>query len=826
VTVTNQGKNLAIQSLTITGANAGDFAQTNTCGSSLGAGASCTINITFTPTDGGTRTANLSVVDADPASPQVITLTGTGSTTPAVTITPSSLTFGNQGVGTSSPAQSVTLSNTGSASLSVTSIAVTGANAGDFTQTNSCGSSVAAGASCAINVVFNPAKTGTRSGNITISDNATPATQTVSLSGTGGGTAPAVTLTPASLTFGNQAVGTSSPAQSITLSNTGSASLSVSSIAVTGANAGDFTQTNNCGSSVAAGANCSINVIFNPTDTGSLSGSITISDNATPATQTVSLSGTASGSPAVTLTPTSLTFGNQAVGTSSPAQSIMLSNTGGASLSISSIAVTGANAGDFTQTNNCGSSVAAGANCSINVVFNPTDTGSRSGNITINDNATPATQTVSLSGTASGSPAVTLTPTSLSFASQGVGTSSPAQSVTLSNTGNASLSVSSITLTGANAGDFSQTNNCGSSVAAGASCSISVVFNPAAAGSRSGSITINDNATPATQTVSLSGTGSAAPAVTLTPTSLSFASQGLGTSSPAQSVTLSNTGNASLSVSSITLTGANAGDFSQTNNCGSSVAAGANCTIAVTFNPTAAGSRSASITINDNATPATQTVSLSGAGAQSQATLSPSSLSFGNQVWNTTAVSQAISLTNGGTAVLNIGGVTITGSNPADFAQTNTCGPSLTPGASCTINVSFTPQGLGARSGNVAVTDNAPGSPQTVSLTGTGLTSVSVAPTTVNLGSSTVGTASPAKTFTVTNLGGTALTIQNVTVGGANAGDFAVKNNCGSSLAAGAKCGVAVTFIPTASGSRSATVNINDSDPASPQQITVLGTGQ
>jgi hypothetical protein len=256
------------------------------------------------------------------------------------------------------------------------------------------------------------------------------------------------------------------------------------------------------------------------------------------------------------------------------------------------------------------------------------------------------------------------------------------------------------------------------------------------------------------------------------------------------------------------------------------VAAGANCTIAVTFNPTATGSRSASITITDNATPATQTVSLSGTGAQSQATLSPSSLSFGNQVWNTATASQAISLTNGGTALLSIGGITITGSNPADFAQTNTCGASLSPGASCTINVSFTPQGLGARSGNVAVTDNAPGGPQTVSLTGTGLTSVSVAPTTINLGSSTVGTASPTKAFSVTNLGGTALTIQNVTVGGANAGDFAVKNSCGTSLAAAAKCVIAVTFIPTASGSRSATVNINDSDPASPQQITVLGTGQ
>jgi hypothetical protein len=122
------------------------------------------------------------------------------------------------------------------------------------------------------------------------------------------------------------------------------------------------------------------------------------------------------------------------------------------------------------------------------------------------------------------------------------------------------------------------------------------------------------------------------------------------------------------------------------------------------------------------------------------------------------------------------------------------------------------------------VTDNAPNSPQTVNLNGTGLTSVSLTPASIGFGTRKAGTTSPIKTVTVTNLGN-ALTIQSIVIGGANPGDFAQTNNCGSGLAAGASCTISVTFTPTVVGSRSATININDSDPTSPQQVTLSGTG-
>src|SRR5207302_7515416 len=200
--------------------------------------------------------------------------------------------------------------------------------------------------------------------------------------------------------------------------------------------------------------------------------------------------------PAVTLSSTSVMFGNQGVGTTSPPQSITLTNSGSAPLAITNVTITG----DFTQTNDCGASAAAGANCTISVTFKPTALGARTGTLTITDNASGSPQTVALAGTATG-PVVSLSTATLAFAAQLTGSTSAAHSVTLNNTGNGVLSITSITTSG----DFAQTNTCGSSVAAGASCAISVTFTAAAGGNRTGSLTITDNAADSPESVALSG---------------------------------------------------------------------------------------------------------------------------------------------------------------------------------------------------------------------------------------------------------------------------------------------------------------------------------
>jgi hypothetical protein len=175
---------------------------------------------------------------------------------------------------------------------------------------------------------------------------------------------------------------------------------------------------------------------------------------------------------------------------------------------------------------------------------------------------------------------------------------------------------------------------------------------------------------------------------------------------------LTNSGTTPLTITSI----AASGDFAQTNNCGSSLVASASCAIQVTFTPTAAGSRTAALSVTDNASGSPQSVGLSGTGVAPTASLSPSSLAFGSQAVATTSTAQTVTLTNGGTAPLTITSIAASG----DFAQTNNCGSSLGTGASCAINVTFTPTARGARTGTLSVSDNAGGSPHTAGLSGTG----------------------------------------------------------------------------------------------------------
>jgi hypothetical protein len=216
-----------------------------------------------------------------------------------------------------------------------------------------------------------------------------------------------------------------------------------------------------------------------------------------------------------------------------------------------------------------------------------------------------------------------------------------------------------------------------------------------------------------------SSTGSA-PVASLSPTSLTFASQAVGATSAAQAITLNNTGNAALSITSIGLSGANPGDFAQSNSCGASVAAGANCTISVTFMSTANGTRSAAVTLTDNATGSPQSVSLTGTGTAPVASLSPSSLVFGNEPVDMNSSSQVVSLNNTGSAALSITTIAFIGADPADFTENSTCGSSVAAGGNCTIAITFTPSAAGTRGASLSISDNASGSPQSVALSGTG----------------------------------------------------------------------------------------------------------
>jgi hypothetical protein len=210
------------------------------------------------------------------------------------------------------------------------------------------------------------------------------------------------------------------------------------------------------------------------------------------------------------------------VNTPSATQTVKLTNTGGASITGIAISVTGTNKADFTQTNTCTATLAAGANCSITVTFTPTIAAAETANISVADNAFGSPQTVLLNGTGTSvapAPNVSFAPPSLTFASQTVGTSSPPQNITMTNTGNATLTFSNITIAGPNAADFTRgaatTCNNSGSLDPAAACVLSLVYKPAAAGPSTAMILVADNVTGGTQTVALSGTATAAPALTL-----------------------------------------------------------------------------------------------------------------------------------------------------------------------------------------------------------------------------------------------------------------------------------------------------------------------
>jgi hypothetical protein len=189
--------------------------------------------------------------------------------------------------------------------------------------------------------------------------------------------------------------------------------------------------------------------------------------------------------------------------------------------------------------------------------------------------------------------------------------------MTLSNPGTAALTITGISVTGANASSFGQSNNCGTSLAAGAACTITVTFTPASAAALTAAISVADNAAGSPQSAVITGTGTAPliPQAVLSPNPLAFPSTTINTSATPLPITLSNQGNTPLIITGISVTGTNASSFGETNTCGTTLAAGAACTITVTFTPTSAASFTAAISVADNAAGSPQSGVVTGTGS-------------------------------------------------------------------------------------------------------------------------------------------------------------------------------------------------------------------
>jgi uncharacterized protein (TIGR03382 family) len=545
--------------------------------------------------------------------------------------------------------------------------------------------------------------------------------------------APAASVSPASLSFAATTVGQSASALSTTLSNTGNAALTVGTISVSGTAASDYSVSGGTcanGTSLVAGASCTVQVGFTPSASGTRSASLVIAHNATGGSSTVALAGTGNAVPQATvaLSANAIDFGALVSGIASPARSVTVSNSGQAALTFSSITVGGTNAGVFSLGGTCSTatSVPAGGSCTVTVTANSSGSGAFSGNLALASNASNGAVSVALSGTVSApAPAISASPSAVAFGSQTIGAAAATQAVTLTNTGNVALALNGIGVSGASSVTIAS-QTCGTSLAVGANCTVTLSFAPTTAGAAAATLAVTSNAAPLQ--VTIAGTGTTAPVAQPALSEagpVAFADTQVGKSATVHTITLSNSGTAAMKVSSLVLDGAQASDFVLGGTCAvnASVAAAASCTIDVGFKPTAAGQRAATMMLMTDSG-SQFTVALNGTGVAvpvPMLTVNPQSFDFGAADVNGTMPTHRITLTNTGGNAATVTAATFTGPFALQSDATGCAAVPFTlqPGASCDVVVRFAPVGAGDASGSLALAADGGGA-WTVALTGKG----------------------------------------------------------------------------------------------------------
>jgi len=773
----------------------------------INAGQSAQATVTFSPTGTGNDTGSLTIASNDPNNPSIsVALSGTAAAAPTgqLSANPASLSFGSVAVGANGT-QQIVLSNAGSAAVNISSIAVSGS--GYTVSGVTTPVTVSPSSSVTLTATFTPTAAGNDTGTITIASNASDASLAIALSGTA--TQAGISVSPSSFNFGSLTDG-QTKSQAFSITNTGTASLLVSQIAVNGNGfsvSGLTTPT-----SIAAGTSASFTASFAPSTAGNLTGSISIASNAPNSPDTVQLSGSGvAASVGLTANPTSLAFGSINAGASS-SKSVSITNSGNVSLTISGVTV---NAKDFATSGvTTPLTLASGQSTTLNVSFSPTASENVTGNITVSTSqGTSAVIAVSASGL---QPALTVTPASASFGNVIVGASGT-QTIQLTNSGTGTLSISQVSASGT--GFSLGTLPLPISLTAGQSSSFSVQFLPPSAGAVTGSVTVTSNAPNSPATVTLSGTGVAAtPALTANPTSLAFGSINAGTSS-SKTVTITNSGNVSVTISGVTVSGK---DFTESGlTTPLTLTPGQSATLNVSFSPAASENVTGNITVSTSQG-ASAVVAVSGTGLQPALTITPASTSFGNVTVGVSST-QTMQLTNSGTGTLSITQATVSGSG---FSLGTLALPiSLAAGQSSSFNVVFLPQSAGAVSGSVTIASNAPNSPATVPLSGTGVAAtltLSFSTSSVAFGNVNAGSSSSLP-VTVTNTGNGNVTISQISESGTG---FTLSGaSTPLTLAPNQSTTFNVNFAPTAAGADSGSVTVTSNATGSPNTIPLSGTG-
>ncbi len=552
------------ESVTASGTNPApaDFTAMDTCAGVVPAGGGCILNVTFTPSAVGLRTALVHITSTTSGAvgvPQTVALTGSGSAPTTAAAAPATITFPNTLMGVTSAPLLATFTNTGTRPLVLTANAVLGgADPGDFSFTfpfnnpaslacgqfspGSAGAQYSPQIACPISFTFTPTAPGMRTATFTIMDTASNSPHVVTLQGISANGS-VDTISPNPLAFGNQPKGTPSGAMTLMFSNaTGTGTLTITALMVTGNNPGDFTQVpggGTCGAlpiSVNAGAACTLQFVFTPMTATSESAALMVTDSSATSPEQVLFTGTGT-VPMISASPNPLAFGNQPKGMMSGALTLTFSNAGGAPLMITGgLAPTGGNAADFAQVAGAGTcsttlpiTIVAGSNCTVQYTFTPSMAAMESTTLQVANNSATNPYTVTLNGTGI-LPGVTFTPTAatvVNFGAVSPGTPSATQTVMLSvaaGTGTLQLSSISIAQSGVAVPDFAFAAGTTCPTTGGAvttSCVVVMTFTPSMPATENATLTFaGTNLTGSPVTFPLTGIGaSTAAGFTFTATS-------------------------------------------------------------------------------------------------------------------------------------------------------------------------------------------------------------------------------------------------------------------------------------------------------------------
>jgi hypothetical protein len=652
-----------------------------------------------------------------------------------------------------------------------------------------------AGQTCSFTVTFAPQAAGTANGNVTVTSNALNAIVNVALSST---VMAAGSLTvSSSLSFGTIQVG-ASQGESVAVTNSGGSSVVVSQATISGAG---FAMTPiSMPMTIAPGQSANLNLTFTPQSAGTANGTLSIVSSASDATLSVPLSGDAVAAGSLAISPSSFSLGSVQTG-SSQSSPATLTNTGGASVTISQATFTGA--GYSVTGLTLPLTMQSGQTASFNVVFSPPSAAADNASLTITSNASNPTLVAAVSGIGVAAGALTASPSGLNFGSVQVGSSQTLQEK-VTNTASTNVTVSQATLTGA--GYSVNGLILPLTLQSGQTASFNVVFSPQSASADDVSLTITSNASNPTLVAAVSGTGVAAGVLSVSPSSFSFGSVPVG-SSQTLPATLTNSGGSSVTVSQATFAGA--GCSISGLSLPLTLQSGQTAPFNVVFSPPSAAADNVSLTITSNASNPTLVAAISGTGtAAGVLSATPSSLSFGSvQIGNSQTLAEKLS---------NTGSTSMTLTQAAVSAGYNVSGlilpMTLAAGSSASFSLVYTPQSAGSSNGTLAITSNASASAFVIPLSGAGVTPGTLSANPLNLGSVQVGN-SITQTAAVTDSGGSSVTVTqaNLTGTGFSLSGFSTP----LTLTAGQSFTFSVVFAPQVAGSANGSIAFvsNASDP-------------